>query len=482
MYSLPPLVLDEVVFRLPLFAPTAVELSGLFVDPGSTSGDRLCRLLASDPALVLWVQCQSKRCGNDRLDSWSATADWLARHARRIFASGPAGDELTESAASQAGSLRDASLRVTRGLASCKAGSSNGSTAPRQDSGSLVGLLHNARQWLELAADGEISEIQVRSLLPEWLAEQVSMLENEANETNKGILTANPGSADLGVDDRMSMQSTPVASDPVPWLGTLARRMERLSDLEEQFAAILEREKLEALAEFAAGAGHEINNPLAVISGRAQLLLAAERHPERRHDLALIDAQARRIGEMILDLMLFARPPAPRLSRIDLRDILEELGHRLAEQLAERQIELKCAVEDQPLLLEADADQITVALRALLDNAAQAIGRNGRIELTAVVVPSSGATCPRIVVTVADTGCGISAEVRRHLFDPFYSGRAAGRGLGMGLAKCWRIITLHGGTMEVADRAGSGAALMIGLPAVDCRCASDFPAGSAAQL
>jgi signal transduction histidine kinase len=100
------------------------------------------------------------------------------------------------------------------------------------------------------------------------------------------------------------MESSPSIADPLV----------RLARLESDFQRALEFEKLEALAEFAAGAGHEINNPLTVISGRAQLLLREETNPERRHALALINAQAMRVYEMIADMMLFARPPRPELA------------------------------------------------------------------------------------------------------------------------------------------------------------------------
>src|SRR5215510_1003103 len=89
--------------------------------------------------------------------------------------------------------------------------------------------------------------------------------------------------------------------------------------------ARLEAEKLAALVELAAGAGHEINNPLAVICGRVELLLRQETHPERRRDLATIHAQARRVYEMIADLMLFARPPQPVLAPLDVTILLQEL-------------------------------------------------------------------------------------------------------------------------------------------------------------
>src|SRR6185437_5765902 len=96
----------------------------------------------------------------------------------------------------------------------------------------------------------------------------------------------------------------------------------------------LEGEKLAALAEFAAGAGHEINNPLAVISGRAQLFMRHEQDPERRRELAVINAQARRVHEMIADLMLFARPPEPRPSNCDITELIDLVVGELAARAA----------------------------------------------------------------------------------------------------------------------------------------------------
>ncbi len=109
--------------------------------------------------------------------------------------------------------------------------------------------------------------------------------------------------------------------EPLP----IADQFARPAQWEADFQRALEAAKLEALAEFAAGAGHEINNPLTVISGRAQLLLRDERDPERRHALALISAQAMRVHEMIADMMLFARPPRPELQPVELVELIDDL-------------------------------------------------------------------------------------------------------------------------------------------------------------
>ncbi len=238
--------------------------------------------------------------------------------------------------------------------------------------------------------------------------------------------------------------------------------MTAFSDLPSDLRALLEQEKLEALAEFAAGAGHEMNNPLAVISGRAQLLLRNETDPERRRELAIIHTQALRVHEMIADLMLFARPPQAMLATVDLTALCRRLLAELAAEAAERKIAFAAQIEES-LQLAADATQLAVALRALLDNALEAIGREGQITLTcrAVADPADPAM---IELLVSDSGPGISPDVRRHLFDPYFSGRPAGRGLGLGLCKCWRIVTNHGGQIDVDSEPGQGATFRIRLP------------------
>ena len=232
----------------------------------------------------------------------------------------------------------------------------------------------------------------------------------------------------------------------------------RLYELEANFAQALEREKLEAMAEFAAGAGHEINNPLTVIAGRAQLLLRGETDPERRHALALMNAQAMRVYEMIADMMLFARPPQPNFARFDAVQLIDLLVAELQPAAARQETVLTRIGLREPLEIEADPTQVTVAIRALLQNAFEALGNGGRVQ---VEVQS---TEEAMQINVLDDGPGVSEEEHRHIFDPFYSARQAGRGLGLGLSKCWRIVTNHGGKVEVESQPGQGAKFTITLP------------------
>ena len=220
----------------------------------------------------------------------------------------------------------------------------------------------------------------------------------------------------------------------------------------------LEQAKLAAMKELAYGASHEINNPLANISGRAQSLLRDEPDPRRRRLLKAIDAQAIRAHEMISDLMLFAHPPALVLEEVDLVQLVNQSVAEMQPIAESQQIELHCETPGEPLTAQLDATQTLVAILALLRNSVEAIGFGGSI-----TIELQG--CDEWAeITVTDTGPGVPVEVREHMFDPFYSGREAGRGLGFGLSKCWRIAQLHGGNVELVESGPVGSRFVLRLP------------------
>jgi signal transduction histidine kinase len=221
----------------------------------------------------------------------------------------------------------------------------------------------------------------------------------------------------------------------------------------------LEREKLESLKELAYGASHEINNPLANIAARAQTLLEDEGDPERQRKLIAIHRQAMRAHEMIADLMLFARPPKLNRTEFDLQQLVKRVVDELRDFASERHVQLHCDESNEQLVLSADPTQIAVAISGIVKNALEAVPEAGNVEV------SIRSEIGMALVLVKDDGPGISPEVRQHIFDPFFSGREAGRGLGFGLSKSWRIVTDHGGEISVAPRV-VGAEFVIRLPIV----------------
>jgi signal transduction histidine kinase len=258
-----------------------------------------------------------------------------------------------------------------------------------------------------------------------------------------------------------------VDSHPKDSAAQIAALQARIAELEGNFESALTAAKLDALKEFAYGAGHEINNPLANISTRAQTLLRGETDPERRRMLATINRQAFRAHEMIADLMLFARPPRPHKRTLDLVRLTDTLIADLSAHARDQRTELVRIGGSNTVLVVADENHLAEAIRAILLNALEALGMGGRVE-TEVCSPGPANTrepLPRVIIR--DNGPGIDARQLAHLFDPFFSGREAGRGLGFGLSKAWRIVTLHDGRIDVESQPGRGATFTISLPVTD---------------
>jgi signal transduction histidine kinase len=244
-------------------------------------------------------------------------------------------------------------------------------------------------------------------------------------------------------------------ADPRAPQGTLRR-----VDLRE-----LETAKLAALAEFSAGAGHEINNPLATIVGRVQTLLKHEQDPGRRQSLATIAAQAFRIRDMIGDLMVLARPPAPAPKRLVLNDAVRAIVERSQDAALERGCSLTFD-SAATVLVTVDPVQLNVVLSEIVRNALEAVRpSSGAIRSSVAATTIDSRRCA--VVIVEDNGRGLTEADRAHLFDPFYSGRDAGRGVGFGLCKCWRIVANHGGWIDVESAPGVGTTFRVFWPEPD---------------
>jgi signal transduction histidine kinase len=221
----------------------------------------------------------------------------------------------------------------------------------------------------------------------------------------------------------------------------------------------LKGQKLTALAEFAAGAGHEINNPLAVISGQAQYLLNHEPEPARQRALQTIIGQAHRIHQILNGLMQFARPPGPQKQMLDVPGLVREVAASLDELAAQRRVRVSCPQPDYPLSLYADPAQVATALAGLLRNAIEAAPADGWAEVR-LETPAPD----RLDLVVEDNGGGPTAAQREHLFDPFYSGRTAGRGRGLGLSTAWRLAREHGGDVTFVPLPGGPTRFVLSLP------------------
>ena len=232
-------------------------------------------------------------------------------------------------------------------------------------------------------------------------------------------------------------------------LSSIARESERAFDHRLRTA------KLNALKELAYGASHEINNPLANIATGAQVLIKSERDPDRQQRLSRIYAQAMAAHEMISDLMLFAHPPMPVFEPTDIRQLMRAIPRRHDTDDCKIRVTLGAQVD----IADCDANQISVVLEALIRNSKEAMCGTSALpeaenspadDLVKTVGLRVDQLAEKLYFRVTDNGPEMDSRTRSHLFDPFYSGREAGRGLGFGLSKAWRIVRLHGGDIAVS--------------------------------
>ncbi len=222
-------------------------------------------------------------------------------------------------------------------------------------------------------------------------------------------------------------------------------------------------ELLEAMAEYSAGAGHEINNPLASIIGQTQVLLKSESSLDRRQSLETIGAQAWRIRDMIGNSMLFARPPVLQPSIFNLIHSVQEALEALEDVAEESGVEFRLSSISEKILITADRAQVSRLLTELIRNGVEAIRGAGRPGLVAIHISESIQGLAEL--TIVDDGPGLVTDVaRRNAFNPFYSGRSAGRGLGFGLCLAWRIVRLHRGLIFLQEGIESGTACHLALP------------------
>lgn len=253
-----------------------------------------------------------------------------------------------------------------------------------------------------------------------------------------------------------------VESELIEALKAVSAGLIRQSWRHEEESVRLRDAKLESMAELAAGAGHEINNPLATIAGRAALLLRDESDPQRRKALATIGGQAHRIRDMIGDLMLFGRPPEPAPVQLDLAIAIQNTAAALVEQAEGQGLSLVTeSAGDIPIW--ADPVQLSVVVSALLQNALDASGEGDKITVRSW--REDAPDLPLAYFSVHNPACQMADVDREHLFDPFYSGRQAGRGLGFGLTKAWRIVGRHHGRIEFEGDSERGTTFIVRWPA-----------------
>ena len=227
-------------------------------------------------------------------------------------------------------------------------------------------------------------------------------------------------------------------------------------------AVYLERK----LAEFAAGIGHELNNPLASIGGRVQLLMKTTKDERLRRDLAEIYSEVRRAGDLIADIRLYACPPAPVLGGVNITELLQGVVDSFSGLCSEKNIQLDFSQPLSKPIISADYSQMNVLFSAIIRNSMEALDNDSR-EFDKRITVSVELAGKDVKIIVTDNGPGMTEEEKEHAFDPYYSARQANRGLGFGLCKAQKIVQMHGSAITMNSTLGKGTQISVVFQRVD---------------
>ncbi|MHB1422023.1 MAG: sensor histidine kinase [Gemmataceae bacterium] len=258
-------------------------------------------------------------------------------------------------------------------------------------------------------------------------------------------------------------------------LRTMAERIGAVIDRLQQSEREARRaEHLAAVGQMAAGIAHELRNPLMPIKILVQS--AAERRPSPGldgRDLTVLEQEISRLERSIQMFLDFARPPRIEKRTFEARDVLSQIVQLLAARAERQGVRLERRFPDEPALILADVGQVRQVVLNLLLNALDAVSRGGTISME---LRKEGDNW--LALSVADTGCGLSAGLGARIFEPFVSTKEAG--LGLGLSICKRIVEAHEGEIRADNRPEGGAVFTVRLPclAVGAGSVSDGRAGS----
>jgi two-component system, NtrC family, sensor kinase len=246
-------------------------------------------------------------------------------------------------------------------------------------------------------------------------------------------------------------------SSLLPQAGIALENALLFKEQRERFRRMSRADRLATIGELAAGAAHEIRNPLTAIRSSLQYLESKQTDETSRRLVSSALSETARINEIVSALMAFSRPTEIVREKLELLPTLEESLDLIAFQARTQKVEIRRVFPEAPLSMLGDKSQLKQLFLNLLLNAVQAMPSGGI--LTVEALRKEG---PKAVVTVADTGEGILEENLDRIFDPFFTTKKGGTGLGLSI--CYNIVKSHGGDIEVKSRAGQGTTILVSLP------------------
>jgi signal transduction histidine kinase len=233
--------------------------------------------------------------------------------------------------------------------------------------------------------------------------------------------------------------------------------------------ALMRQDKLASLGKLAATIAHEINNPLATVLTYIRLmikLISRNRFsPERLEDisryLATMESETARCGDIVKNLLAFSRQSKITISSHGIADIIDRVLTLISHDLKIKEIQLKKNIESNMPKVQCDFRQIQQVLLGLMYNASEAMQKGGTLTVTA---NRSVAAERFLEIMISDTGYGIAEEDIENIFEPFFTTKEDEKGVGLGLAVAYGIITRHNGTIAVESELDKGSTFKVRLP------------------
>jgi two-component system sensor histidine kinase PilS (NtrC family) len=389
------------------------QFLGLLTDPGDAG-------LALEPAL-LWIA--------------------LLRNAGAIalvaILSGYLNTQLLSSV-SQLGSLRTLNENIVRSLSS---------GLLTVDQAGVV-LFANPTAATLLGRSGRIDGLTCEELIPGVRAH----LEDSGGVRNRFELSINRADDNRRINLGLSC-STLLDAEGL-FLGHIVN-FQDVTELREMERVLRRNERLTALGTLAASVAHEVRNPLAAISGCAELL-EDDVNEEDKRLIRVIRSESARLADIVSELLDYTRPRELERAKVELGRALEELSDSFRADPTNASIELLVTVPKQPVPVELDISQLTQVLWNLVRNGAQAMDGEGRLELELEGFDDY------VRLHVRDFGRGIEGASIGKIFEPFYSTKSGGTGIGLALVH--RIVEEHGGVIRVVSKVGEGTTFTVTLP------------------
>ena len=271
---------------------------------------------------------------------------------------------------------------------------------------------------------------------------------------------------------RLSARAARDGHGDVVWYEGIA---ENVTERLRREAVVRRAERMSSLGHTLAGVAHELNNPLAAISGFAQILLKTQLPKEDRSAIETIHREAKRAAKIVKDLLTFARrQESSERHRVDLNDIVRYIADTQRYAMETHGVLCELVLSDEPAFVAADPAQLEQVMLNLLVNARQALEAMtapipaGRVGLgatrTPMVVIRTSVRNNTVSLEISDNGPGIAAGELPRIWDPFWTTKEEGEGTGLGLSVVHGIVTEHGGSIDVETRLGAGTTFAVSLP------------------